>query len=946
MGLSRAKPSSAPHTSPISSIRSATPTRRVSPPPSKPSTPAPRSASPTPRRVSTGSSASAGTGVRGMSPQKARRGTSASPKIKAWQANIPGFSCDVPPNLRTSLDDRSASYTRGSSPASRNGRDSSSKVNRQSMSPTATRSVSSSYSHDRDWFSSHSKGSISSSADNDVDSLQSVTVGSVDQLIPRKVGMYSNNNRSLAYSRRSPKMSASAPKRSFDSVTRQMDNRKAPQNMFRPLLSSVPSTTYYVGKSSTNSIMSRNSSATTSSNTSSDQGTGFLPDPEGNYYSQDDRIGESGKMLCHDIEEEVFSFDKDGEELGCELYGDIDRSHLTEGHPVDSDDIEVSASHEPSQVDNDISEVDDLGSTVLCSLCSCSFDATDLAEMELKLCPECRLKGNFLDAITPETLAVAADKPPVTSTSTPEECRDLDSLAAVVSGSLQVAEMDELKGNRTQSWDDSPLVSHVEVQEENVANGEGEEPTGGRSPPGGGTGSQESEHFYDHPNTKITTAEGAGISVLLKRSSSTKGLVVQGRACTAVTILPYDDLSYARETTTSIRSSIGHGSFSSSSSIDPSSSRQTETRMQRQFSGKRSDIENYRYEVKSQSVGSSHTGISSHSHQTMGLAMATSEVNFESSVGDMNNNPNAETAVASVEHLSGLEIVGAELANSLSNQFALLEEDDSEHGESGEKVDASALQLSGHNADAGMEDDLLACHDDFRETSKLENCEDLQENARNETDLKASTAMQNAMSDTCVSVLDEMSAPLKRSINGSLVSTSEIEKDASASTPEPISSDPVVDILGESTVTMESHGRTRTRSLTLEEATDTILFCSSIVHDLAYGAATVAMEKEKEKEREALEALEGFRPTVTIVDKSTSSDKKDPRSGRIISKRGLKPHTKARQKRIDSDKKSPSSKPENDENIDESLTRNVGLPHKFDSTKPPKLESKCNCTIM
>lgn len=149
---------------------------------------------------------------------------------------------------------------------------------------------------------------------------------------------------------------------------------------------------------------------------------------------------------------------------------------------------------------------------------------------------------------------------------------------------------------------------------------------------------------------------------------------------------------------------------------------------------------------------------------------------------------------------------------------------------------------------------------------------------------------------------------------------------------------------GESTVTVGSHGCSRTRSLTLEEATDTILFCSSIVHDLAYSAATIAMGKEKEQE--ASEALEGFWPTVTIVSKSTS-DRKDPGSGRIISRRGLKLHSKApRQRRIDTDKRSPSSKLKNDENIHEPLTRNGGLLRKTDSVNPPKLESKCNCTVM
>lgn len=223
MGQSRVKPSSAPYTSAISSTRSATSSRRASPPPSKSSNPGPRSCSPAPRRMSTGSSALAGTtGIRGVSPQKVRGGKSASPKIKSWQANIPGFSCDVPPNLCTSLADRPSSYVRGSLPASRNGQYPSSRVSRQSMSPTATRSVTSSYSRDQDWVSSHGQGSIALSGDDDIDSLQSVAARSVEQSTLRKISMYSNTNRSLAYSRRSPKISASAPKSSFDPFLRQM----------------------------------------------------------------------------------------------------------------------------------------------------------------------------------------------------------------------------------------------------------------------------------------------------------------------------------------------------------------------------------------------------------------------------------------------------------------------------------------------------------------------------------------------------------------------------------------------------------------------------------------------------------------------------------------------------------------------------------------------------
>lgn len=141
----------------------------------------------------------------------------------------------------------------------------------------------------------------------------------------------------------------------------------------------------------------------------------------------------------------------------------------------------------------------------------------------------------------------------------------------------------------------------------------------------------------------------------------------------------------------------------------------------------------------------------------------------------------------------------------------------------------------------------------------------------------------------------------------------------------------------ESTVMVDGQGGSKSRSLTLEEATDTILFCSSIVQDLAYQAATMAMEKESSI------PLEGSWPTVTILGKS-NSERKVPR-GRTAGKRASKAQ-KARQRQVETDAKPASNKTENDENVDDSLTQYVGIPNKVDSMKPPKLESKCNCTIM
>ena len=137
---------------------------------------------------------------------------------------------------------------------------------------------------------------------------------------------------------------------------------------------------------------------------------------------------------------------------------------------------------------------------------------------------------------------------------------------------------------------------------------------------------------------------------------------------------------------------------------------------------------------------------------------------------------------------------------------------------------------------------------------------------------------------------------------------------------------------------VESQRGRKTRNLTLEEATDTILFCRSIVHDLAYQAAAMAIEKESSK------PFEGSQPTVTILGKS-NYDMRDPPRGRTISNRSSKPQ-KTRKKRVELEAKPPTSVAENDENAIEPLKCNVRSPNKMDSMKPPKLESKCNCTIM
>ncbi|XP_050119144.1 uncharacterized protein LOC126596562 [Malus sylvestris] len=1043
-------PSRRPST-PSPSRRPSTPSQRPSTPPSKSPTPPPRSSTPTPRRMSTGSSSTgASPGTRGTSPAKTSRGNSASPKIRAWQTNIPGFSCDAPPNLRTSLADRPATYVRGSSPASRNGRDNSSNYRRKSMSPTASRSVSSSHSHDLDPFSSHSKGSIASSGDDDLDSLQSLPVGSLDRSTSRRVGTFSNN-RAVAFSKRPAKVvsSSSAPKRYFDSALRQMDQRKGPQNMFRPLLSSVPTSTFYVGtaNSAHRPLISRNSSVTTSSNASTDLGTSVAHDAEGSDHNQDDMASESEKVPYSDVHEEIFGFDKmdvvdentkhDFHDGSHDIHhgdfnGDTSTVECGAGHSEDyghPDNItEVSRTSEDSHVKGDFSEVNNLKGMEHCLKCGRRYYVSDEVERNIRFCPECRT-DKLLTVLIPEITEVPESSPSL-SVEIVEEEKHLDAkeTMVIVPGSPQVSDLGIL--NKSQGEEnvgsgetiDSEQIpnylqeeSLVKPVEEGVENGLANQQevgalTVGCSQPNSATVSPNLHHFNNYTITRADISEGAGISILLKRTSSPKGDVVQGRTLTATTI-PYEDLSYARDSSNSMRSSIGHASFSASSSfdfgparqtetrvqrqlsskksdmdsfsasssVDYGSARQTETRVQRQLSGKKSDMENHRHDtntktqsvgssdmenhrndtnMKPQSIGSSSSyGDPNHAYQTLGLLSNTHDDDLEVTVGNVEYDVAEVAPMTSQKSLLASECTEPDVTATASARTTVVKEDDTVFSSTSRRFDASTTELSNHAVSTPLEENWVApgCEN----YASDENGEESQNHARSATDLEISVVNPDSFKEentTLNSSVDRVdaeksnhSAHCSMNSDASIESKSTIEEcqepsvpipsdsDMTPSVPENTTSNNAYGILEEeSTVMVEYQGRSKTRSLTLEEATDTILFCSSIVHDLAYEAAAIAMEKETSV------PLDGFRPTVTILGKS-NPERKEPR-GRTVSRRSLKPQ-KGKPKQLETDAELPASKTENDENVDESLQRNVGLP-KVDSMKPPKLESKCNCTIM
>lgn len=972
------RPSSAPHSSPVP-LRPSTPSRRPSPPPVKPSTPPPRSLTPTSRRAAAGSSSSvAASGVCGTSPVRTSRGNSTSPKVRAWQSNIPGFSLEAPPNLRTSLDDRPASYVRGSSPASRASR------GRQSMSPTATRSISSSHSRERDRLSSHShsKGSIASSGDDDADSLQTTPLSVSERPMSRKGVSGFSSGRPVAYSKKPTKTMSpsSAPKRSFDSAMRQVD-RKGPQNMFRPLLSSVPSSTFYAGKVSSahRSMISRNSSVTTSSNASSDLAIGGAHDTE------DDGASEYSRAPFSDIQDEVFAFEKmdaTSEDTGHEGhdalsgFGVPDKGHAFSSNAGDSIESESdlhlrTVESVAVDVEDDFTKIDTHKNVLLCCRCGSKYHPDELSESEENICPECKQKEELLSnpssSVGFET-SQAASFPLLNASEESHVARS--TLALGNTDSMDISQVafyevnklkdeDQVRGLRV-SLDNSlsrsveeesmQMFSEQQITEEHTTVHDRSHMTNSL---------QEMQKCWDKTNRNVNAVEGAGISVLLLNgSSSLKGPLLHGRTINSSAI-SYDDLSYTRDFTSSLRSSIGHGSISTTSSTDLTSARQGEIVVQRQFSGKRSDASS-----KHLSAGSSFSGTSLPVYQS-GHSTSSRDGSCEGSVSNMRHIAAGERPGTPSDQVLAVDIMELHDEVPSVSTAAISGEDNNDICMSSRETDPSFM--ADHMVSSVFEakfqgavgiDEGCVVHESEDPPKRIGNLEET-------TFIESSTAEENTVLDNGVDQVEAAEIPVHCSIsimseieiNDShpsspksqidLVSREELE-DPSSATPHAAGvKDSSLnftelnhdnEIAEESTVTVEEQGGRRTRSLTLEEATDTILFCSSIVHDLAYKAASIAIEKEKEN----LEPLEGSRPMVTIPEKR-SSDRKDHHGV----PGGKTPKTQKGRKRRAAD--TTEAKPpltENEERSNEPVVRNVGLPNNNDNMKPPKLESKCNCTIM
>ncbi|KAJ0973096.1 hypothetical protein J5N97_021055 [Dioscorea zingiberensis] len=949
-------PSSAPHSSPTA-LRPATPSRRPSTPPNKPSAITPRSSTPTLRRMSTGSSGQASSpGRRGTSPVRASRGNSASPKLRGWQTNVPGFSSDSPSNLRTSQAELPSSITRGLSPASRNGRQSTSPTaprnRRQSMSPTASRSTTSLQSHERDHFSTYSKGSAASSGDDDVDSLYSLGVEISSSPTSGKNEMVANS-RAIPFSKkpvRTPSTS-SAPKRSFDSALRQDHRKTPPQNMFRPLLSSVPTTTFYNGKVNSvhRPLFSRNSSVTTSSNASSELGVIVAPDMvDVGDHNQNDLAGEWEKPQDFDTQEEILIFGKMDEinENGHSLGGvtnKVDLEVLEKSAANFGDPVCMTPTSESSCPASISSKADCFEILTTCSKCGKQFHIMD-ANLITEVCQECAGDDWLSSAQNENLLSMMLN--------------GIDSLLKERQPTVEIPELPEKN-----SVDELPVLQencveqvHEFLPSSSACNSEADlteqyysnqQPKSCQEVKAIESESKFQEPHVTHPSPRVSSLEGTGISVLLQRSSSSKWPVIQGRAFSATSI-QCSEPSYTRDPANAMRRSFSRDSASASSSVDLGSSRQSEFRVQRQLSNRKVEI-NMRNDssAKAQISESLNSGVSS---DVCGAKTEIEEAfnGFVDSVevkslgkrepyNDEHNNSSCTHSTAIAEAVIEGEMVAcADICIPMDSSKPKLMEsmhvcntslaDFSEDGDLPSCCITDGLRNNGSAQDAGAEPDIRdssgigeeymlngsVCGNDSDVARESSSCVVLLSQITNEV-------IQDLQSDSTSS----------NNLNNMDVGLSEKDSALESNLTDQPHEKPIIKV--------EGPRGYNSRSLTLEEATETILFCSSIIHDLAYKAATKGLEKEES-------VMEPLRPTVPSKG-NTISNLKD--SWMSSYKQTPKPQKTKRTRLETTETNTTVTELGDNTKVQNTMPANPAVvPNKVDSAKPPKLESKCNCTIM
>lgn len=374
--------------------------------------------------------------------------------------------------------------------------------------------------------------------------------------------------------------------------------------MFRPLLSSVPTTSFVTGKANSTSrpMFSRNSSVTTSSNASSEHGATVAPYIDSDHDQVDYPDGESEKVKLYEVHEEVFAFDK-GHELNENLSHDdevLEHSRGDFGREM----VEVSCSRCRTRffIMEDDADVD------LCEVCVTAGKIAvlrpdvmrdEMAQMYSMLLPE------FSKELTEESNDLTVDDAMEHAVLESHKGKQIEILREQVATDLNLdktiattAPEVNTNGNFVPKEPSADLEMNDLPTQPTGTNTENERQ---QSPPDSKLeelnkepviselGSYSKPHQIEptmSPMHRGENTEGTGISVLLmQRSNSSKWPVVEGRSFSATNI-HCSEPSYTRDNTSVLKRSLGHQSSSASSSVDLGPFRNTEARLHRLLSNR------------------------------------------------------------------------------------------------------------------------------------------------------------------------------------------------------------------------------------------------------------------------------------------------------------------------------------------------------------------------
>ncbi|KAL2337037.1 hypothetical protein Fmac_011483 [Flemingia macrophylla] len=212
------------------------------------------------------------------------RGSSPTVRSRPWEpSQMPGFSHEAPPNLKTSLSDRPASATR-IRPGAPNSRSSSVEASSNGKSKRKTSTPSKGRTSAGLVHNNHTSMQVLSRTrftDGDDDSPVVIGTKMVERVVnmrklapPRHEDHYSSRDNSYGKSSGSSGFGTTLSKKSLDMAMRHMDIRRSIQGNLRPLVTSIPASSMYSVRSG-NSSKSRTVSVSdsplaTSSTTSSE----------------------------------------------------------------------------------------------------------------------------------------------------------------------------------------------------------------------------------------------------------------------------------------------------------------------------------------------------------------------------------------------------------------------------------------------------------------------------------------------------------------------------------------------------------------------------------------------------------------------------------------------------------------------------------------------------